>query len=286
MNELRTIHDTRACIDAARRAERRIGFVPTMGALHRGHVSLIDAAERDGAFVVVSIFVNPLQFGPGEDFARYPRDEQGDLGICRAARVDAVFLPSVEDMYPPGAVTVIHVAKLTDTLCGPFRPGHFDGVATVVAKLLNIVRPDAAYFGEKDAQQLAVIRQMVRDLDMPVDVIGCPIVREADGLALSSRNAYLSEDERRRATAISRALQAARTEIAAGERRADALERHMAAVVTAVRPTAVDYLSVVDAETLQPVEHVERAVLIAAAVRFGATRLIDNIRVDPREAGA
>lgn len=281
MEVLRTIHDMRACIDAARRAGRRIGFVPTMGALHRGHVSLFDAAERDGAFVVVSIFVNPLQFGPGEDLARYPRDEEGDLRICRAARVDAVFLPAVEDMYPPGSVTTIRVAKLTDTLCGPFRPGHFEGVATIVAKLFNIVRPDIAYFGEKDAQQLAVIRRMVRDLDMPIDVVGCPIVREEDGLALSSRNAYLNEDERRRATALSRALQAARAAVARGERSAAALVRDMTAIIAAVRPTAIDYLSVVDAETLQPVHAIDGPVLVAVAVRFGGTRLIDNVRVDP-----
>ena len=177
-----------------------------MGYLHAGHLSLVEAARRDGTFVVTSIFVNPTQFGPNEDYERYPRDTASDLRQCEDAGVELVFMPAVPDMYPPDAVTSVHVAGLTETLCGPCRPGHFDGVATVVAKLFNIVQPDRAYFGRKDAQQLAVLRRMTRDLDMPIEIIGCPIVREPDGLAMSSRNVLLSDDERRRALALHRAL--------------------------------------------------------------------------------
>lgn len=281
MEIARTIAATRAAVTAARWAGRSIGCVPTMGALHAGHLSLVEAARRDGTFVVVTIFVNPTQFGPQEDYARYPRDEAGDLRQCERAGVDLVFLPAVEEMYPPGAVTTVHVARLTETLCGPCRPGHFDGVATVVTKLLNIVQPDRAYFGRKDYQQLAVIRQMVRDLDVPVEIIGCPTVREPDGLAMSSRNALLSPEERQRALALSRALIAAREAIVGGERDPRAVEATMRAVVEAARPTRIDYVSVVDPVTLQPVPRIEGPVLAALAVRIGATRLIDNVVVDP-----
>ncbi len=286
MNVVRTIAEARAAVSAARAAGRRIGLVPTMGALHAGHVSLIDAARRDGLFAVVSIFVNPAQFGPNEDFARYPRDEEGDLRACRAAGVELVFAPSAAEMYPradlresdfAGGLTTIRVRKLTDTLCGPFRPGHFDGVALVVAKLLKIVTPDRAYFGRKDAQQLAVIRRMVADLNMATEIVGCPIVREADGLALSSRNAYLSADERRRALSLCAALREAGTRIGAGERDAGAIERGMFQTLSAAAPTKIDYASVVDALTLQPVATIDRAVLVAVAVYFGRTRLIDNL---------
>jgi len=252
-----------------------------MGALHAGHVSLVDACRRDGCFTVVSIFVNPTQFGPNDDFTRYPRDEAGDLARCEAAGADLVFLPRVEEVYPAGAVTTIHVAKLTDTLCGPHRPGHFDGVATIVAKLFNIVQPDRAYFGEKDAQQLVIIRQMVLDLDMPIQVVGCPTLREPDGLAMSSRNAYLSPTERVQATCLYRALVHARVRIFAGESNATRIERELANIVAAAGPSTVDYVSVVDPRDLQPVSKVDQPVLVALAVRIGATRLIDNLRVDP-----
>lgn len=252
-----------------------------MGALHAGHVSLIEAARRDGCFTVVSIFVNPTQFGPNEDFSRYPRDEARDLSACRAAGADLTFLPTVDEMYPAGAVTRVHVARLGDHLCGPQRPGHFEGVATVVAKLLNIVLPDAAYFGRKDAQQLAIVRQMVRDLDMPVEIIGCPTVREADGLAMSSRNRYLSPGEREQAASLNRALRRAETLITGGERDAAAVEREMKDILTAAGPCVIDYASVVGANDLQPARRIERPVLVALAVRIGTTRLIDNVTVDP-----
>ena len=252
-----------------------------MGALHAGHVSLIEASQRDGCFTVVSIFVNPTQFGPNEDFSRYPRDEAGDLALCAAAGVDLVFLPSVEEMYPAGAVTNVHVRRLGDHLCGPHRPEHFDGVATVVAKLLNIVQPDVAYFGQKDAQQLAIIRRMVRDLDIPTQIVGCPTVREPDGLAMSSRNRYLSKSEREQATSLIRALRRAGQQIAAGERDASVVENAMRSVLNGAGPCVIDYASVVDAEDLQPVRRIDAPVLVALAVRIGRTRLIDNLTVDP-----
>lgn len=277
---------TRAAVAAARAAGRSIGLVPTMGCLHAGHLSLVAAARRDGHFVVVSLFVNPTQFGPHEDYDRYPRDTAGDLQKCERAGVELVFMPEVAAMYPADAATTVHVARLTDTLCGPCRPGHFDGVATIVAKLFNIVQPDAAYFGQKDAQQLAVIRRMVRDLDFPLHIVGCPTVREPDGLALSSRNALLSPDERQQATALYRALTAARQRIVAGEREAATVVAEMRRLIEAVGPTRIDYVSIVDPDTMQPVERSTGPVLVALAVRFGATRLIDNLTVDPAEREA
>jgi len=252
-----------------------------MGYLHAGHLSLIEAARRDATFVVVSIYVNPTQFGPQEDYARYPRDEAGDLQKCAAAGVDLVFLPSDEEMYAPDAATSVHVSGLTDTLCGPCRPGHFDGVATVVAKLFNIVQPDVAYFGRKDAQQLAVIQRMTRDLNLPVQIVGCPTVREPDGLAMSSRNAMLSADQRRRALVLYQALCQAQRSIQAGQRQVQAVLEEMYHIVSQAQPTRVDYISIVDPQTMQPVEHIDRPVLVALAVRIGNTRLIDNLLVDP-----
>jgi pantoate--beta-alanine ligase len=283
MNVTRDIPATRAAVAAARQARRTIGFVPTMGALHAGHISLIEAARRDGTFVVVSIFVNPTQFGPNEDYTRYPRDEAGDLEKCRAAGADLVFIPTAEVMYASDAATTVHVARLTETLCGPCRPGHFDGVATVVTKLFNIVQPDRAYFGQKDAQQLAVIRRMTRDLNFPIEIVGCPTVREPDGLAMSSRNLLLSPDERRRAPALYRALCAARDRILRGERDSQVILAEMHGILATINPTRVDYVSIVDADSLQPVARIDRPVLIALAVRLGATRLIDNVLVDPAE---
>lgn len=286
MKVTRDIPSTRQAIAETRRAGRRIGFVPTMGYLHRGHTSLIDAARRDNTWVVVSIFVNPTQFGPNEDFERYPRDTASDLRQCEEARVELVFMPTVADMYPPGSTTTVHVAKLTDTLCGPCRPGHFDGVATVVAKLFNIVQPDAAYFGQKDAQQLAVIRRMTHDLDLPIEIVGCPTVREPDGLAMSSRNALLSPDERRRAIVLYQALAAARQAVAAGERDTGSIAAQMRRIVESAKPTRIDYISLVDPDTMQPVGRIERPVLVALAVRIGNTRLIDNLVLDPAAPGA
>jgi pantoate--beta-alanine ligase len=284
MHVVRTIADAREIVAAARQAGCTIGLVPTMGYLHDGHLALIQAALREGCWTAVSLFVNPTQFGPNEDFDAYPRDEQRDLALCRAAGVALVFAPAASEMYPPDAATTVQVAGLGDHLCGPWRPGHFDGVATVVAKLFSILPADRAYFGRKDAQQLAIIRRMVGDLNLPVEVVGCDTVREPDGLAMSSRNVRLSAAERRRATALYAALCRARDAIGAGERDVAALLAEMRRIVEAAQPTQIDYLSVVDPEHLKPVKYVAGPVLIAVAVRFGGTRLIDNLTVDPLES--
>lgn len=281
MQVCRTIAETRTAVAAARSQGQRIGFVPTMGALHAAHASLMDAARDDGMHVVVSIFVNPTQFAPNEDFDRYPRDEAGDLALCERAGVDTVFAPSVEEMYPqPGAAT-IHVEGLTETLCGPFRPGHFDAVATVVAKLLNIAQPDRAYFGEKDYQQLAVVRRMVSDLNLPVEIVGCPTLREPDGLAMSSRNRYLTPEQREQAASLSRGLNRGAGAIRAGERDARRVVAEVRAEIEQAGPAEIQYISLVDPGTLAPVATIDRAVVLALAVYIGRTRLIDNVRVDP-----
>lgn len=258
----------------------RVGLVPTMGALHRGHLSLVEAAKNQCAKVAVTIFVNPTQFAPHEDLAAYPRPLEADLALCRTAGVDLVFTPTVADMYPDGAVTSIHVAKLTDGLCGPFRPGHFDGVATVVAKLFHILQADAAFFGEKDFQQLQVIRRMVADLDVPIEIVGCPTLREPDGLAMSSRNVYLNPQERIQAASISRALFSAVHQVKQGERDAGKITNNIRQELTAAGPATIEYVSAVDAETLVPVERFDRPARICVAVRIGRCRLIDNVAVD------
>lgn len=277
---LRTSEELRADVRGARRAGHVIACVPTMGALHRGHTSLIEAAAAAGTHVVVTIFVNPTQFGPAEDFANYPRDEAGDLRVCAAAGAHAVFLPSAAAMYPPGAATRVRVGGLTDGLCAVHRPGHFDGVATVVTKLLNLVQPDRAYFGLKDYQQYLVIRRLVRDLDLPVQVIGCPTVREADGLALSSRNAYLSPTERLQAGVLYRALCAARDSVREGITDAAALRRELEALILSAGPAVIDYVELVDPETLRPLDPLRPPLLAALAVRIGRTRLIDNLLIE------
>lgn len=284
MEVARSIQEARVGVAAARRTGRPVGLVPTMGALHAAHMSLVDASRTRGDFTVVSIFVNPTQFGPNEDYAQYPRDEQRDLDTCEKAGVPLVFAPSVIEMYPEfpqRGSTTISVAGVTDHLCGPQRPGHFAGVATVVAKLLHIVAPHRAYFGKKDYQQLAVIRRMVRDLNLPAEIIGCETLREPDGLALSSRNAYLSAAEREQATSLYAALRAAETAIRAGERDPSAVETLLRQRILAAGPASIDYASVVDDETLTPVTRIERPVTLALAVRIGHTRLIDNLQVDP-----
>ncbi|HEX7500117.1 MAG TPA: pantoate--beta-alanine ligase [Polyangia bacterium] len=264
--------------EAARARGERIAFVPTMGALHAGHVSLLAAARKQGDRVVLSIFVNPTQFGPQEDLARYPRDLEGDLSQAASVGTDVAFVPSVADMYPPGAQTFIDVREVAQGLCGERRPGHFTGVATVVAKLFGIVRPNVALLGEKDFQQLAVIRRMVADLNMPVEIVGRPTLRESDGLAMSSRNAYLSPAERGRAVAIFRGVSAARERFAAGERGAIALvESALSAMKD--RVDRIDYVEIRDAESLRPVERLEKPAVILAAAFVGATRLIDNMRL-------
>jgi pantoate--beta-alanine ligase len=265
-----------ACADA-RASGRTVGLVPTMGYLHQGHRSLMQAARVDTTFVVVTIFVNPLQFGPTEDLARYPRDLARDLETCTDEGVDVVFAPSVAEMYPQPPATTVHVADLTDGLCGDHRPGHFDGVTTVVAKLFSIVGPCRAYFGRKDAQQAAVVTRMAADLDLPVDVVACPLVRESDGLALSSRNAYLSPEARRAAPVLFRSLSAAADAVVAGERDPQRLRALIQEIVAGEPAVELEYVEVRDAATIAPIGSVDGPVLIALAAHLGATRLIDNV---------
>jgi pantoate--beta-alanine ligase len=267
----------RAAVAAARGRGLSVGLVPTMGALHGGHASLIRAARGETGFVVVSIFVNPTQFGPGEDLGRYPRTPQHDLQVCAAEGTDLVFAPAAGALYPPGFCTYVEVHGLQHVLCGTSRPTHFRGVATVVLKLLHAAGPDVAYFGQKDAQQFRVIEQMVRDLDVPVRLRMCPIVREADGLALSSRNHYLDPAERRQAVVLSQALDEARRLVEAGERDGGKVRRAMAARVGTASRARLDYAAVVDFDTLVPLERMRGRVLIAVAAYFGGTRLIDNV---------
>lgn len=253
------------------------GFVPTMGYLHEGHLSLVRRARAENDHVAVSIFVNPTQFGPHEDYNRYPRDLERDLRLLEPLGVDLVFAPSVEEMYPPGFQTWVIVEEVSRPLEGASRPGHFRGVATVVTKLFNIIQPDRAYFGQKDAQQTVVIRRMVQDLNIPVEIVVCPTVREPDGLAMSSRNTYLSPEERQAATVLFRALQAAKARYEAGEREAERLREAMREVIGAEPLARLDYVSVADPETLQELSRVEERALLSLAVYIGQTRLIDNI---------
>ena len=271
------IGEVRQEVRAARARGARVGLVPTMGALHEGHASLLRAARADGGLVVASIFVNPTQFGPTEDLSQYPRPLERDLEICRREGVGLVFAPSAAEMYPAGFATTVRVARMTEKMCGAFRPGHFDGVCTVVAKLLAIVRPDTAYFGEKDAQQLAVVRRMVADLDLGAEIRGCPTVREPDGLAMSSRNAYLSPAERRQALALSRSLAEAREAVLAGERDAGRLAAQVRQRLEAAEGVNLQYVAVVDPDTLEELARVGDKALVAVAAKVGATRLIDNV---------
>jgi pantoate--beta-alanine ligase len=277
MEIAKTIAELRAHVRRARERGQSIGLVPTMGALHAGHVSLIQAARRETGFVVVSIFVNPTQFGPNEDFSRYPRTWETDLEICRGEGIDLVFAPEAVEVYPPGFHTYVEVTGLQDVLCGRSRPGHFRGVATIVLKLFNMVQPDSAYFGQKDAQQVVIIRQLVRDLNVPVEIRVCPTIREADGLALSSRNAYLSPEQRKHATALYRALGAAKRQVEAGERDPARVRQTMLDIILATPGAVLDYAELVDSSTLEPVKRIEGQVLVALAVRYGGTRLIDNL---------
>ena len=261
-------------------AGKSVGLVPTMGYLHEGHLSLIRRAVAETDIPVISVFVNPIQFGPSEDLGKYPRDLKRDQELIRETGAEVVFNPSMAEMYGTDYLTYVRVEKITETLCGVSRPGHFQGVATVVNKLFNIVRPDKAYFGQKDAQQALVIRKMVKDLNMDVEVVVCPIVREADGLAMSSRNTYLNAEERRQAVALYQALLAAKAMIEQGERDAHRVKRHMEELIHRQPLANVDYISVVDPESLREITEISGAVLLALAVKFGATRLIDNLRVE------
>jgi pantoate--beta-alanine ligase len=269
----------------ARAEGRVIGFVPTMGALHAGHLSLVEAARREASPVVVSIFVNPKQFGPQEDLAKYPRTMEEDQAQLERLGVDFLFAPSVEEMYPQGFRTAVTVEGLGERLEGRVRPGHLRGVATVVLKLLEIVAPQFAYFGRKDAQQLRIIRQMAADLALDAEIVACPIVREPDGLALSSRNAYLSPAERRAATVLHRALDAARQAIAAGERDAARLVQAMRGVLGAEPLAAPDYAEIVDADSFESVAFLRGTCLALLAARIGTTRLIDNMLIETTSDG-
>jgi pantoate--beta-alanine ligase len=275
-----TVEETHRAVAAIRAQGKSVGLVPTMGALHAGHASLIRAARAETEFVVASIFVNPSQFGPKEDLTRYPRPFERDVQLCDEEGVDLIFHPTPEIMYPPSFQTWVEVLEMQKILCGASRPGHFRGVATVVLKLFNIVQPDVAYFGQKDAQQARLLLQMVRDLDLPVRLRICPIVREPDGLAQSSRNAYLDTDQRTHAPVLHRALESVRAQIEAGERRAETLIRCARALIEATPGTRIDYVAIVAWETLQPLERVQGKVLIALAVYLGTTRLIDNMLMD------
>jgi pantoate--beta-alanine ligase len=259
-----------------RRAGKRVGFVPTMGALHQGHLSLVRTARAQSDVVVVSIFVNPTQFGPKEDFAKYPRNLEKDSAMLVAEGVQCLFAPAVEDMYPPGSSAWVNVEGLCDKLDGGSRPGHFRGVTTVVAKLFNMVQPDLAFFGQKDAAQVAVIRKMVRDLHFDTEIVVCPIVREADGLAMSSRNAYLSPEERKRATVIYRSLRRVETLAGQGEKNSARLAAAGREVIAEEPSIRIDYYEVVDPYTLDPVADVGKGALVAAAAYVSGTRLIDN----------
>lgn len=294
MKAVRTIKELRSSIKALQinlGPEATVGLVPTMGYLHEGHASLIRRAREDNGIVVVSIFVNPIQFGPGEDYETYPRDEARDLALAEAEGADLVFLPSVETMYPQPTKTKIMVSDITTRLCGASRPGHFDGVTTVVSKLFNIVQPDKGYFGMKDVQQVAVLQQMVQDLNMNVEIVPCPIVREEDGLALSSRNVYLSEEERRQALVLSRSLREAAAAVSEGTAVTAGDIRNLLQRVISQSPLAdIEYAEVVSFPGLQPysddeeISGKDEAVLMALAVRFGRTRLIDNRLFNPKEA--
>jgi pantoate--beta-alanine ligase len=275
---IRHIDPLKKMVNALRDTGRRVALVPTMGALHAGHMALVTLAQTIADEVIVSIFINPIQFGPNEDLGRYPRQEAEDSALLADAGVAALWLPDVATMYPHGFATTVSVAQLGDGLCGAARPGHFDGVATVVAKLLTQVKPDIAIFGEKDWQQLAIIRRMARDLNLDVEIVGAPIVRDGDGLALSSRNAYLSAEERSAALALPHALQAAAVELEAGVSVAGTLEQAKTTLLQAGF-VSVDYIALVDAASLEPLEHLIEEARIVAAARIGTTRLIDNFPV-------
>lgn len=276
MKIIKTISELRKEIKSWRDSNYSIGFVPTMGYLHEGHGSLIKNASAENDKVVVSIFVNPIQFGPSEDFEKYPRDMDRDSKIVADCGGHIIFNPDVREMYPGGFSTLVDVEGITTGLCGAKRPGHFRGVCTVVSKLFNIVQPDRAYFGEKDAQQLAVIKTMVRDLDMPIEVVPCPIVREADGLAKSSRNTYLSPEERKAAVVLSKSLNLAKDLIKTGEKNTMLIKDAIKNLIKNEPLSRIDYIEIVDSLTLKAVDEIKGCVLVALAVFIGKTRLIDN----------
>ena len=273
--------ETVTALREARSRYSRLGLVPTMGYLHEGHLSLVRRAKQECGAVAVSIFVNPTQFGPGEDFARYPRNQRRDLELLDGVQTDLVFMPAGNEIYPVGHATTVEVGKVTDVLEGAVRPGHFRGVATVVCKLFNMVQPTRAYFGQKDAQQTVVIKSMVRDLDMPLEVVVCPTVRESNGLAMSSRNTYLAADERQAATVLYRALGAADARFKAGERSGEALRGIMRDALSTEARASIDYVSVADRSSLRELDTVPpEGALASMAVQIGKTRLIDNLLLE------
>lgn len=275
-----TIKDVRERVNAWKREGLTVGFVPTMGYLHEGHKSLMEAARANNDKVVVSVFVNPMQFGPNEDLESYPRDFEKDSALCESVGVDLIFHPEPEEMYADGFCSYVDMNGLTTELCGKSRPIHFRGVQTVVLKLFNIVKPDRAYFGQKDAQQLAVIRRMVKDLNVDTEIVGCPIVREADGLAKSSRNTYLNPDERKAALILSRSLKLGRELIENGETDSNAVIKAITDSINTEPLAKIDYVDVVDFDTITPVDRIGKSVLVAIAVYIGKTRLIDNFIIE------
>ena len=279
MQIIHTISQLRQYVQTAKQQGQTVGFVPTMGFLHEGHLHLVDTAKANNDVVVVSIFVNPLQFGPTEDFDAYPRDLNRDASLLRSHACDVLFAPSVEEMYPERILTTVEVEGLGQVLCGVSRPTHFKGVTTVVSKLLNIVQPTRAYFGQKDGQQLFIIQRMVRDLNIPVEIIGVPTVRETDGLAKSSRNIYLNQDERKHATILYRTLKWAEDKIQTGERNAHKLIQVMREKIESEPGVKLDYVGIVNTQSLQPVQKIEGHIMIAVAAYVGKARLIDNIQL-------
>jgi pantoate--beta-alanine ligase len=277
MKTLKRIDDIRNELKKYRRDNKTIGFVPTMGFLHEGHLSLIRRAAAENDIVVISIFVNPIQFGPNEDFERYPRDIERDAALAESCGTDIIFAPEAEEMYPNGFSSYVDSGEqLTSVLCGKSRPGHFKGVTTVLCKLFNLVAPDRAYFGQKDAQQTIVVKKMVKDLNFDIEIIVCPIVREQDGLAMSSRNAYLTADERRAAHSLNASLEAARQSVKAGERNVNKIKEQVRKRICKENGAEIDYIEIVDPESLEEVAEIHGGELIAIAVKFGRTRLIDN----------
>lgn len=277
MRIIETVADMKAVIKSQKQSGKSIGLVPTMGYLHQGHISLVKHSTAENDFTVVSIFVNPTQFGPNEDFDKYPRDLEKDLKLAQQAGVDIIFAPSVKEMYPESYKTYVAVEGITEVMCGKSRPGHFRGVTTVVTKLFNIITPTKAYFGQKDAQQVAVIKQMVKDLNMNLEIITCPIIREADGLAMSSRNVYLNSEERKAALILSQSLLNAQKLVDSGERSKEKLYKSIFEQISSESLANIEYIEIVDADTLENVNNIEKRALVALAVRFGNTRLIDNI---------
>jgi pantoate--beta-alanine ligase len=283
MEIAKTIEQVRTAVRAARKKNKTIGLVPTMGALHIGHISLIEAAVKQTDFVVVSIFVNPTQFGPSEDFEHYPKSLDADLAICEKYGVDLVFVPDVEEMYPQENLSWVSVDKITEPLCGRLRPGHFKGVTTVCTKLFNIVLPDYAFFGQKDAQQTAVIKRMAADLNMPLEIVVCPTIREAEGLAVSSRNQYLNEQQKRDAALIYKSLEKCRSMVESDIFESELIISKMRKIINESPDIDIEYISIVDTDTLESLKLINKTALVAVAVKLGPARLIDNIIVDAQK---